>query len=119
MANFTIHFIRNANNRSYYKQLWDGIDSASIIDLPDEWNNKSEEDNIMVRVTAADEVFYMKTNEENNVKAFYIQDKPALIMYGKLLPSTARVLQPVSALDLKICTMLASLPYAYFNYSAL
>lgn len=119
VANFTIHFTRNANNRSHYKQLWDGIDSASIIDLPDEWNNKSEEDNIMVRVTAADKVFYMETKEENNVKVFYIQDKPALIMYGKLLPSTARVLQPVSALDLKICTMLASLPYAYFNYSAL
>ncbi|ULQ50938.1 hypothetical protein [Flavihumibacter fluvii] len=118
-ATFTISYRRDANARSFYKQMWDGMDSSTIIDLPAEWNNRSEEDDLIVRVKTAGHGFYMKTKEENTVKEFYINDTPALIIYGKTRPSKALLLQPVSVGDLKLCTILASLPYAYFNYSAL
>ncbi len=60
--------------------------------------------------------FSMKTSKENAVKEYYLSGLPALRVYGKYLPANALLFQQLSAQELKVFTILSSLPYAYFNY---
>ena len=118
LATFGITYISNANERSSYKQYWDGSDSSTIVSLPKKWNITWEEDNVSIAGRMGTNTFLMKTAREMNMKEFYIDDHLVLIMLGKTVPAKALLFQPVSVRQLKMFTMLASLPYRHFNYSA-
>lgn len=96
--------------------MWDGSDSSTIRDLPNEWNNNSENANFILSGESGNSQFSMKTKNGILVKEFYTGDQLVLIMYGKKIPRAATLFQPVSEMQLKIFTMLSALPYDYFNY---
>ena len=60
--------------------------------------------------------FSMKTSKEKAVKEFYLNDLPILTVYGKYFPANSLLFQQLPAQQLKVFTILSSLPYAYFNY---
>jgi hypothetical protein len=116
LAAFDITYKTNAKERYSYTRFWDGTDSATITTLPNEWNNKTEDDNIIITGKIEDSSFVMKTASETTRKEFYINDKLVMIVYGKKYPSKALLFQSLSARQLKAFTILSALPYSYFNY---
>ncbi len=115
LATFAINYKANANEHNNYTRFWDGTDSTTITTLPNEWNNKTEDDNVTITGKIEDSSFLMKTGNERTRKEFYINDKLVMIVYGKLYPSKALLFQSISSKQLKIFTILSSLPYDYFN----
>ena len=118
LATFRILNLSKSKERTRYTQFWDGRDSATIAPLPGEWNNSAEEDNVTISGQMGSHLFSMKTVKGMNVKEFYISDRLVMIMYGQTTPAKALLFHPFSTLQLKIFTILASLPYPHFNYSA-
>lgn len=118
LATFEITYKNNAKERKNYTRLWDGTDSATITVLPQEWNNKKQKDELEITGTLEGAAFSVATANKEAIKKFYINDKPAVTMYGKTYPSAGFLFQPLSLRQLKIFTILSSLPYSYFNYSA-
>jgi hypothetical protein len=116
LALFEINYKTNAKERYNYTRFWNGTDSATITILPNEWNNKTEDDNVTITGKIEDSSFIMKTANETMRKEFYINDKLVMIVYGKKYPSKALLFQPLSARQLKAFTILSALPYSYFNY---
>jgi hypothetical protein len=116
LAVFEINYKTNAKERYNYTRFWNGTDSATITILPNEWNNKTEDDNVTITGKIEDSSFIMKTANETMRKEFYINDKLVMIVYGKKYPSKALLFQPLSARQLKAFTILSALPYSYFNY---
>ena len=117
LATYRISYVKAEEYKSY-THLWDGSDSSTIITLPQEWNNIKEDDNVIIYGKTGDNSFLMKTTNENTASEFYIDEKLAMIMYGGSKPAEAKIFQPVSEQLLKIFTILSSLSYAYFNYTA-
>lgn len=118
LATFRISYIPVAGESNNYNQYWDGSDSATITSLPKKWNNQPEGYGISITGQTGTNAFSMKTVREMNAKGFYIDGQLAMIMYGKILPAKAVLFQMLSARQLKMFAILASLPYPYFNYSA-
>jgi hypothetical protein len=116
LATFRIVNISKSKERNNYTQFWDGVDSATLAPLPREWNNTSDEDDVTISGQMGNLVFSMKTVKGMNVKEFSIGDSLVMVMYGKTAPAKALLFHPVSVRQLKIFTMLASLPYPNFNY---
>lgn len=98
-----------------HDKMWDGSDSTTVISLPPDWNNKKLE----TRVTLSGEVegtpFSMKTSNDARTKEFYINNQLMAIMRGKNEPVSGFVFHPVSTHQLKLFTILSSLPYGDFN----
>jgi hypothetical protein len=116
LATFRIVNISKSKERDKYIQFWDGVDSATLAPLPREWNNTSDEDDVTISGQMGNVVFSMKTVKGMNVKEFSIGDNLVMVMYGKTAPAKALLFHPVSIRQLKIFTMLASVPYPNFNY---
>lgn len=116
LATFGFSYLSNANEGKNYTRFWDGSDSASIMALPHKWNNSIEDDNIILKGEIGGKLFSMRTSKERIVKEFYIDDQLVIIMYGKSTPKTATLFHPLSALQIKLFTILSSLPYSFFNY---
>jgi hypothetical protein len=97
-----------------HNKMWDGSDKATVINMPLEWNNKEEK--IVVAITGKLEgnSFTMKTSNETRTKEFYINDQLAAITYGKNEPVSALLFHSITTHQLKLFTILSSLPYAYF-----
>ncbi len=118
LATFHISYISAANERNNYERYWDGSDSSTIAPLPKKWNNTGGEDNVEIAGQMGTNSFSMKTAAENNVKTFYVDDHIVMTVLGKGIPAKALLFQSLSLRQIKMFTMLASLPYPYFNYSA-
>ncbi len=118
VVTFRIGYISNSKNRATYDQYWDGSDSATIASLPKKWNNTWKEDDVIIMGQMGINSFSMKTVSEKNGKEFYIDDRIVLIVHGNTAPAKALLFRPMSIRELKIFTMLASLPYQHFNYKA-
>lgn len=118
LATFRINYKNDANVQKKYTRFWDGSDSATITNLPDDWKNNSEIVSVLLSGEISNQPFSMKNADNNIAKEFYVGEQLVLIMYGQRFPKTATLFQPVTDLQLKIFTMLSSLPYDYFNYGA-
>lgn len=115
IARFTIKYMGSADTRNSYTSIWDGIDSSSIVPLKKEWKNDIVEGDVIVQISTGGDSISMKSSDEYTVKEFSINQVPVLIMYGKDVPTKAALLQPLSKADLTLLTMIASLPYGFFN----
>jgi hypothetical protein len=73
-------------------------------------------DDVSVQIKTATDSIHMRTSVERTVKEFSINQQTVLVIYGADIPSTGVLLHPVSKSDLVLFTILASLPYSYFNY---
>lgn len=118
LATFWMSYISAAKERNNYKQYWDGSDSSTIAPLPREWNNIWGEDNVEIAGQMGANTFSMKTSAENNAKEFYLDDHLVMTVLGRVLPAKAFLFQSLSQHQIKMFTILASLPYPYFNYTA-
>ena len=114
LATFRILDLTRSIDREKFTQFWDGSDSVTIAPLPNDWNYPSEKENVSISGKMGDLTFSMKTVKGMNVKEFYVDDKLVMILYGRLTPVKALLFHPVSVRQLKIFTMLASLPYPHF-----
>lgn len=117
IASFTIDYIAS-DERQHYTHLWDGTDSTTIMSIPKDWNNNSGTPNVLIKGTIEGNDFIMRSSRECTVKNFFVNNNIALSVYGKPLPVKALRFQQLSAMQIKLFTILASLPYSYFNYSA-
>lgn len=115
IATFKLAYLPK-NLRSLYKQLWDGVDSATVIPLPKEWNNNREDYNVLLKGTIGEDSFTMQSVNERAIKNFFVNGRLALTVYGKKLPAKALLFKQLSQEQLKLFTILSSLPYGYFNY---
>ena len=118
LATFRISYISAEKERNNYERYWDGSDSSTIAPLPMKWNNTGREDNVEIAGQMGTTSFSMKTAAENNVKEFYIDDHLVMTVLGNGLPAKALLFRLLSLRQIKLFTMLASLPYPYFNYTA-
>ena len=100
---------------SKYNKMWDGNDSTTIMALPPEWNNKKNEISVVLKGNVEGNSFSMKTSKNARIKEFYINDQLVTIMQGKDKPTRALVFHPISTHQLKLFTILSSVPYAEFN----
>jgi len=96
-------------------QMWDGIDSTTIIHLPPEWNNKIPEHDIGITGKIGSNTFNMKTFKGMLVKEFYINGERVAIFYGKDQPVSALLFRPLTMRQSKLFTLLSALPYSYLN----
>lgn len=117
IGNFTITYFAS-NERQNYTRLWDGADSTTIMPIPQDWNNSSGTPNVLVKGTIEGTDFIMRSSRECTIKNFFVNNNIALSLYGKLLPVKALQFQQLSAMQIKLFTILSALPYSYFNYSA-
>ncbi|CAN5826838.1 hypothetical protein BH10BAC2_BH10BAC2_49040 [soil metagenome] len=115
IATFKLAYLPK-NQRSLYKQLWDGVDNSTIIPLPKEWNNNREDYNVLLKGTIGEDSFTMQSANERNIKNFFVNGQHALTVYGRKLPGKALLFKQLSQEQLKLFTILSSLPYGYFNY---
>lgn len=118
LATFKMNSITDAKERKNYTRFWNGTDSSTIAMLPAEWNNMREDDNLTITGKIEGNNFSMKTLNEKTVKEFFVNEEPVMMTYGKTYPVKALLFQPLSERQLKVFTILSSLPYGYFNYSA-
>jgi hypothetical protein len=118
LATFWISYVSAAKEHNNYDRYWDGSDSSTITQLPKEWNNTLEEDNVSIAGQMGANTFSMKTTAENNVKEFSMDDHLVMTVFGKGVPAKALLFQSLSQRQIKVFTILASLPYPYFNYTA-
>jgi len=86
--------------------------------LPEQWNNNWADPNVLITGTVDGNVFSMQSARERTIKNFFVNGQVALSVYGKKLPSKALAFQQLSPAQMKVFTILSSLPYSYFNYSA-
>ena len=117
VARFSITYVPS-NERRAYTRLWDGSDSTTIMPFPKEWNNDMGTPNVLLNGIMEGNAFSMQSSRERVIKNFFINHQIALSMYGKTLPVRALQFQSLSFTQIKVFTLLSSLPYAYFNYSA-
>lgn len=103
------------NEQKIYSKLWDGSDSTTILDLPKEWNNSKEDQNVTLYGEIGSTPFSMKTSNGRSEKDFFINDHLALTIYGKNKPRQALIYQQLSTDQLKLFTIISSLPYSFFN----
>lgn len=115
IATFSIRYTNDIIARANYHQMWDGSDSATIRELPAEWNNTTEATDVVLSGKMGNDSFTMHTSKETRIKSFYMNDQMVVTMQGMDEPASAWVFHPVSTQQLKLFTILASLPYAYFN----
>jgi hypothetical protein len=107
LVTFGITYVQDENEYKSYTHFWDGSDSATIIALPQEWNNVASNDEVKIFGKIEGSPFTMKTGNESTAKEFYIDEKLVMIMYGKNTPEKALLFQPVSTEQLKISTILS------------
>ncbi|MGZ3938043.1 MAG: hypothetical protein ACXVLT_05005 [Flavisolibacter sp.] len=117
IARFRINYLRGLNDSNSYKKMWDGADTATIIPLKEEWKNSTRQDDILLQIKTANDSIYMKSSMEQTVKEFSINQKTVLVIYGANVPVRGFLFHPLSKSDLELFTLLASLPYNYFNVS--
>jgi hypothetical protein len=115
LATFTITNINEAARLTSYGQMWDGSDSTTIIHLPPDWNNNLAEKDIVISGKMGSNSFNMKTLKGKRIKDFYINDQLVTTIQGQNEPVNAFIFQPISTLQLKLFTILSSLPYSYFS----
>jgi hypothetical protein len=116
IARFIIKYIKAPGNFTSYTKMWDGTDTTTIAPLKKEWANNKMADDVSVQIKTATDSIHMRTSVERTVKEFSINQQTVLVIYGADIPSTGVLLHPVSKSDLVLFTILASLPYSYFNY---
>lgn len=114
LARFTLTYL-SENQRSFYMQMWDGSDSATIMSLPTQWNNFREVANVFIPGNLQGTSFIMQSSRERSIKNFFVNGEIALSVYGKKLPSKALLFQQLSPTQIKIFNILSSLPYDYFE----
>jgi hypothetical protein len=115
LALFKIIHVSKESFSNQYDQMWDGSDSSTVMPLPARWNNKSAESEVYISGSLMGIHFYMKTKNETRTKEFYLNDQHVFTIHGKYEPSKAEVFKPVSTEQLKVFTILSSIPYSYFN----
>jgi hypothetical protein len=114
LATFEMNYKTNAKERNNYKLFWNGTDSTTITALPSEWNNETEDDNLTITGKIEGNSFSMKTLNERTIKEFFLNEKPVMVTYGKTHPVKALLFQSLSEQQLKVFTILSSLPYNLF-----
>jgi hypothetical protein len=114
MATFSISNSKGEEGKNNHTLMWDGIDSSTIMPLPPDWSNSEEETNILIRGKTRDYSFTMKSSGDSRIKEFFINDQLVTIVHGKNEPVRAFIFHPVTTRDLKLFTILSSLPYSYF-----
>jgi hypothetical protein len=95
--------------------MWDGSDTATIVPLKEEWKNPTRQDEVLLQIRTSSDSIYMKSSIEQTVKEFSVNQKTVLVVYGADVPVRGSMLHPVSKANLELFTLLASLPYNYFN----
>ncbi len=115
LAKFSLITKSEASSLTLYDKMWDGRDSTSIIHLPADWNNRSPEKDIVISGKMGNNSFNMKTLKGKRIKDFYINDQLVTTYFGENEPENALLFQPVSIRQLKLFTILSSLPYAYLS----
>ena len=117
LAIFKINYTPGAEDQSRYNRMWDGTDTSTIMSLPAEWKNSSKEPDVLVTGKVDGNSFSLKTSGEGTVKEIYLNNQLAMVMQGSK-PVRALVFHPVSTRQLKLFTILSSVPYSYFNYDS-
>ncbi len=115
LATFSIKEADSHISTSNYDKMWNGTDSTTVISLPAVWNNKKVETRVVLSGEVEGTSFSMKTSHDTRIKEFYINNQLMAIMRGKNEPVSGFVFHPVSTHQLKLFTILSSLPYADFN----
>lgn len=98
-----------------YNQMWDGKDSTTIVRLSPSYNNKVPEKDLVILGKMGGVSFSMKSLKGKRIKDFYINDQLVATILGQNEPVNAYFFQPISTLQLKLFTIISSLPYSYFN----
>jgi hypothetical protein len=114
LATFNIRYSPDKEYKSYTR-FWNGRDSNTIADLPGKWTNDNSIENVLLAGTIGGIPFTMQSRNELTEKQFYINDKLVLVTYGADAPVRELLFQPISELQLKLFTILSSIPYSYFN----
>ncbi len=115
LARFTLEYTPFPREHLQYSQYWNGTDTATRGPLPQKWNNHSEDVSLTVWGKLRDIPFRMQTSSELQVKHFYMEEQLVLVMVGKDFPVRALQYRSLTPEQLKAFTMLASLPYSYFQ----
>jgi hypothetical protein len=115
IARFKINYLRGLNDSNTYNKMWDGSDTATIVPLKEEWKNPTRQDEVLLQIRTSSDSIYMKSSIEQTVKEFSVNQKTVLVVYGADVPVRGSMLHPVSKANLELFTLLASLPYNYFN----
>jgi len=113
LATFRMTNINDVATLTSYDKLWDGSDSTTIAHLLPKWNNKVAEKEVVLSGKIGNDTFTMKTCKGKRIKEFYINDRLVTTINGRPGPISGLVFHPVSVRQLKIFTILSSLPYAY------
>jgi hypothetical protein len=117
LATFNITNINESTTIKNYDQMWDGKDSTTIVQLPAAWDNEVPEKDIVITGKMGNDAFTMKTYKGKRIKEFYLNDQLATTMIGNFEPVRGQVLLPVSTSQLKLFTILSSIPYSFFTFS--
>lgn len=115
LATFHIEYSKKTKTGATYDKMWDGSDSTTITFLPPPWNNNNDEADVLVTGNMGGNSFVMKMQGSTGMKEFFTNDRSVMLMMGSNNPARALVFQPISNEQLKLFTILSSLPYTYFN----
>jgi len=118
LATFRITYTNHSSEQKSYTKFWDGSDSSTIMDLPKDWLNGRMKDDVILNGKIKDLPFTMRSINETAEKQFYINNELAIIIYGETAPVKALQYKSLSEQQLKLFTILSSIPYSYFSYSA-
>jgi hypothetical protein len=118
LVTFSIQYLPPPVIENRQSLAWNGSDSSTIMAMPKEWNNKTVEEDVFLDGKIAGDSFLMKTSKGTRIKDFYINDQLTMTLHGKPFPVKGFTWQPVPMLTQKLFTILASLPYSFYNYTS-
>jgi len=116
LATFKITTQTEASAPVNYEQLWDESDSPTIVQLSSNWNSKVKDCVITGEIGSVK--FTMKTRKEMTIKEFYLNDQLVIVIQGLYEPVRGLGFLSVSPLQLKLFTILSTIPYAFFTYNS-
>ena len=115
IASFKIKYVEDDPKRYKNQKMWDGSDSTTITDLTEDVISKKTGTNVVLSGILEGQLFSMKSSSKNLIKKFYLGELLVAIIEGGERPFKGYTYQPLTAFQLKIFTILASLPYENFH----
>ena len=112
VSNFNITYYREENN---FTQMWNGYDTNTVVPIPFERKTLYADKEVMLTGDMGGRSFSMYTSNYTRRKMFTINGQPAALILGHRKPEYGKLYQHLSDHDLKLITLIASLPYEFFN----
>lgn len=115
VAHFKFEFIQEIDSSIQHPRIWDGLDSSTIMEMPDKWLNPDNGSNVEVNGVINNRPFVMQSSRQLRLMVFSMNEQPILLTTGYNPLEKGYLFQSASTELLKLFTIIASIPYKSYH----